>query len=78
MGNGRAEVLYFIKVPDKFLHCDEIRWIESQEKGSEIILFFLRLLSAAKDRKVIDVYERSISAGTNKAPNDEATNAKTN
>ena len=51
MGNGRAEVLYFIKVPDKFLHCDEIRWIERQEKGSEIILFFLRLLSAAKDRK---------------------------
>lgn len=51
MGNGRAEVLYFIKVPDKFLHCDEIRWIESQEKGSEIIVFFLRLLSAAKDRK---------------------------
>ena len=51
MGNGRAEVLYFIKVPDKFLHCDEIRWIESQEKGSEIIVFFFRLLSAAKDRK---------------------------
>lgn len=51
MGNGRSEVLYFIKVPDRFLHCDEIRWIESQEKGSEIIVFFLRLLSAAKDRK---------------------------
>lgn len=51
MGNGRSEVLYFIKVPDKFLHSDELRWIESQERGSEIIVFFLRLLSAAKDRK---------------------------
>ena len=31
-----------------------------------------------KDKKVIDVYERSISAGTNREPKADATNAKTN
>ena len=32
--------MYFIKLYDSFVNSDEIRWIESQEDGAEIVLIF--------------------------------------
>ena len=44
------------------------------------LLFCLTCLncSAANDKNVIDVYDLFIRAGTNNAPNDDATKANTN
>lgn len=50
MASGRSEILYFIKLPNKFLNGDVIRWVENQERGAEIVLFFFRLLLIAKNR----------------------------
>ena len=51
MSKYRTNAYYFIKLPDSFINGDQIRWIEQQEKGAEIVLFFLRLLIVAKNRE---------------------------
>lgn len=51
MSKYRTNAYYFIKLPDNFINGDQIRWIEQQEKGAEIVLFFLRLLIVAKNRE---------------------------
>ena len=42
--------MYFIKLYDSFINSDEIRWIESQERGAEIVLMFIRLMMVAKNK----------------------------
>lgn len=42
--------LYFIKLYDWFINSDEIRWIESQEHGAEVVLMFFRLMIIAKNK----------------------------
>ena len=42
--------MYFIKLYDSFVNSDEIRWVESQEHGAEIVLMFLRLMIVAKNK----------------------------
>lgn len=42
--------LYFLKLYDWFINSDEIRWIESQEHGAEIVLMFFRLMMIAKNK----------------------------
>ena len=51
MSKYRNNVYYFIKLPDNFINGDEIRWIEQQDRGTEIVVFFLRLLIIAKNRE---------------------------
>lgn len=51
MSSGRAEKLFFLKLPDRFLFSDEVKWIEKHDKGGDIIVLFLRLISIAKNRK---------------------------
>ena len=43
--------MYFIKLYDSFVNSDEIRWVESQEHGAEIVLMFLRLMIVAKNKE---------------------------
>ena len=43
MSKYRNNVYYFIKLPDNFINGDQIRWIEQQDRGAEIVVFFLRL-----------------------------------
>ena len=43
--------MYFIKLYDSFVNSDEIRWVESQEHGVEIVLMFLRLMIVAKNKE---------------------------
>ena len=50
MSKYRNNVYYFIKLPDNFINGDQIRWIEQQDRGAEIVVFFLRLLIIAKNR----------------------------
>lgn len=47
----RKDHMYFIKLYDSFINSDEIRWVESQEHGAEIVLMFLRLMMVAKNKK---------------------------
>ena len=42
--------LYFLKLYDWFINSDEIRWIESQEHGAEIVIMFFRLMMIAKNK----------------------------
>lgn len=42
--------MYFVKLYDSFIDSDEIRWIESQEHGAEIVLMFIRLMMVAKNK----------------------------
>ena len=42
--------MYFVKLYDSFINSDEIRWIESQEHGAEIVLMFIRLMMVAKNK----------------------------
>lgn len=51
MGKYRGDTYYFIKLPDKFLNGDQIRWIEKQDRGAEIVIFYFRLLLIAKNRE---------------------------
>lgn len=46
----RNDYLYFVKLYDSFINGDEIKWVESQEHGAEIVLMFIRLMMAAKNR----------------------------
>ena len=43
--------MYFIKLYDSFINSDEIRWIESQEHGAEIVLMFFRWMIVAKNKE---------------------------
>ena len=36
----RNDYLYFVKLYDSFINGDEIKWVESQEHGAEIVLMF--------------------------------------
>ena len=42
--------LYFLKLYDWFINSDEIRWIELQEHGAEIVIMFFRLMMIAKNK----------------------------
>lgn len=46
----KKDNLYFIKLYDSFINSDEIRWVERQENGAEIVLMFFRLMMKAKNR----------------------------
>lgn len=42
---------YFLKLYDWFLNSDEIRWVEKQERGAEIVIMLFRLMIVAKNKK---------------------------
>ena len=51
MGKYNSNTFYFIKLPDKFINGDQIKWVEGKKRGAEIVIFFIRLLIIAKNRK---------------------------
>ena len=51
MSEYKKNHMYFIKLYDSFINSDEIRWIESQEHGAEIVLMFFRWMIVAKNKE---------------------------